>query len=137
MVMNSATGSKEWPEALQADFAEHSEHGWVGSRLVSETEKVRVWSLSLAPGERTHFHRHVLDYFWTAVTGGKARSHYGDGSVAETTYEAGETRHMHFGRGEFMVHDLENIGDTDLVFTTVEFLDSDNDPLPVPEWLRR
>ena len=28
-----------------------------------------------------------------------------------------------------MVHDLENIGDNELLFTTVEFLDSPNAPL--------
>jgi hypothetical protein len=31
-----------------------------------------------------------------------------------------------------MIHDLENIGDTDMVFTTVEFLDSANAPLDLP-----
>ena len=31
-----------------------------------------------------------------------------------------------------MIHDLENIGDTELMFTTVEFLDSANIALPVP-----
>jgi beta-alanine degradation protein BauB len=30
-----------------------------------------------------------------------------------------------------MMHDLENIGDTVLAFTTVEFLDSPNPPLAV------
>jgi hypothetical protein len=30
-----------------------------------------------------------------------------------------------------MIHDLENIGEADIVFTTVEFLDSANDPLPL------
>ena len=30
-----------------------------------------------------------------------------------------------------MTHSLENIGDTDLVFTTVEFKDSANAPLPL------
>ena len=34
-----------------------------------------------------------------------------------------------FEEGEFMVHDRENIGDTELLFTTVEFLDSPNAPL--------
>lgn len=137
MVKNSAKGSADWPEAILADFQANKEHGWVGSHLVSETERVRVWSLELKPGERIHFHRHVLDYFWTAVTGGAARSHFGDGSVSETRYRPGDTQHMTFGKGEFMVHDLENIGDTPLVFTTVEFLDSANAPLPVPDDLRR
>jgi hypothetical protein len=34
-----------------------------------------------------------------------------------------------YGRGEYKIHDLENIGDSDLWFTTVEFLDSANEPL--------
>lgn len=38
--------------------------------------------------------------------------------------------------GEYKVHDLENIGDTDLTFVTVEFLDSPNKPLPVPRSVR-
>ena len=32
----------------------------------------------------------------------------------------------------FKVHDLENIADTELIFTTVEFLDCANPPLPLP-----
>jgi beta-alanine degradation protein BauB len=73
--------------------------------------------------------RHVLDYFWTAVTPGRARSHTQDGSVVEATYAAGDTRHFAYGTGEYKIHDLENVGDTDLWFTTVEFLDSANGPL--------
>ncbi|MGX5668947.1 hypothetical protein ACWKW9_23550 [Rhizobium daejeonense] len=118
-------------KALAEEFTANAGNGRVGSKLVSETDRVRVWSLTLKPSERIGFHTHVLDYFWTAVTGGAARSHYGDGRVAETTYQAGDTKHFTFGRGEFMTHDLENIGQTDLVFTTVEFKDSANAPLVV------
>jgi len=31
-----------------------------------------------------------------------------------------------------MTHDLENVGTKDLLFITVEFLDSENSPLPLP-----
>ena len=31
-----------------------------------------------------------------------------------------------------MIHDLVNAGNADIVFTTVEFLDSANEPLPLP-----
>jgi beta-alanine degradation protein BauB len=55
----------------------------------------------------------------------------------EAVYRTGDTQHMKFGAGEFMVHDLDNIGDTELVFTTVEFLQSANKPLPVPDSVRR
>jgi quercetin dioxygenase-like cupin family protein len=127
-----------WPEAPKSldpdrarEFVANAGNGRVGSKLVSETDRVRVWSLTLKPSERIGFHTHVLDYFWTAVTGGSARSHYGDGRVAETTYKPGDTQHHAYGPGEFMTHDLENIGTTDLMFTTVEFKDSANAPLSV------
>jgi quercetin dioxygenase-like cupin family protein len=126
----------EWPEALRREFAARAGVGQVGSRLVSATDRVRVWSLSLKPGERIGFHTHVLDYFWTAVTGGRARSRYNDGRVAEVSYKPGDTQHHKYAAGEFMIHDLENIGETELVFTTVEFLDSANAPLALPETAR-
>ena len=122
-----------WPQDLRDEFERRRGDGRVGSQLVSETERVRVWHLTLKPGQRIGFHTHVLDYFWTAVTGGWARSNYADGRVAEVSYNPGDTRHHRYGPGEFMIHDLANVGDTELVFTTVEFLDSANPPLALPE----
>ena len=108
-------------------------HGMVGQRLLSETDAVRVWRIELAPGERVAFHTHVLNYFWTAVSPGRSRSTMGDDRVVETAYETGTTKHFTYGPGEKMVHDLENIGNTTLAFTTVELkLGSANAPLPLP-----
>jgi hypothetical protein len=128
----------EWSTSLKDEFARESEHpnGCVGNRLVSESERVRVWTIRLQPGERFGFHRHVLDYFWTAVSGGRGRQHLMDGTTVEYTYQPGETRHETYGPGQFKVHDLENIGDAELVFMTVEFLSSANKPLPVPQAAR-
>jgi hypothetical protein len=120
-----------WPDALKTEFTEHAHDGHVGSRLLSQDNRVRVWEIRLAPGERWHAHRHVLDYFWTAVSAGNSRQHTHDGSTRDVSYAAGETRHFHFGPGEFLLHDIENIGQTELVFTTVEHLDSDNPPPPL------
>jgi hypothetical protein len=107
-------------------------NGMVGQRLLSETDTVRVWRIELQPGERVGFHKHVLNYFWTATSAGKSRSHYADGRMLETSYALGTTRHYSFGPGESMVHDLENIGDTVLSFTTVELkIGSSNAPLPL------
>ncbi|HEX4146175.1 MAG TPA: hypothetical protein VHY91_21920 [Pirellulales bacterium] len=118
-----------WTPELREELARLDRNGRVGCRLVSATERVRVWQIHLAPGERLPFHRHVLDYFWTVLTAGRARSHHGDGRVEEFQYAAGETRHLHYGVGESMIHDLENIGDAELIYTTVEFLESANPPL--------
>ena len=104
----------------------------VGSTLLSENERTRVWIIHLAPGERIGFHRHVLDYFWTAVLGGRALQHVHDGTTVGYTYQPGETRHETYGKGEFKVHDLENLSDREMIFMTVEFKDSANKPMPLP-----
>lgn len=127
-----------WPAELAAEFdrERNNPNPCVGSMLISENERVRVWMIRLQPGERFGFHRHVLDYFWTAVSGGSGRQHVHDGTTVEYTYQPGETRHETYAAGEFKVHDLENTGDKELVFMTVEFLNSANKPLPLPEHVR-
>lgn len=129
--MDSTPSQAPQPDWVRAEFGANLTNGRVGSRLVSETDTLRVWHIHLKPGERLPVHRHVLSYFWTILTSGRARSHYQDGTTAEIEYQAGDTRHLAFGPGESMMHDLQNIGDTDLVFTTVEFKTSGNPPLPV------
>jgi hypothetical protein len=121
-----ASNFSGWPDWLKDEFTEHTSDGQVGSRLLSENSRVRVWEIRLAPGERWHVHRHVLDYFWTAINAGRSRQHTHDGTTREVSYQAGETRHFHFGPGEYLLHDIENIGVGDLIFTTVEHLDSAN-----------
>jgi quercetin dioxygenase-like cupin family protein len=127
-----------WPPAIAAEFERERQNNnpCVGTTLLSESERVRVWIIHLAPGERIGFHRHVLDYFWTSVTGGRGRQHVHDGSTVEYTYQPGETRHETYGLGECKVHDLENLGDKEMVFMTIEFLLSANKPLPLPDNIR-
>jgi beta-alanine degradation protein BauB len=127
-----------WPPALTAEFEREraNNNPCVGNMLISESERVRVWMIKLAPGERFGFHRHVLDYFWTCVTGGRGRQHVHDGTTVEYSYAPGETRHESYGPGEFKVHDLENIDDREMVFMTIEFLNSANQPLALPDRVR-
>ncbi len=121
----------EWPEALRLELGTHASNPLVGTRLLLEDERARVWEIRLAPGERLAFHRHVLDYFWTCVSGGEAISRDGAGRVKRRRYGVAETQALRFGEGESMIHDLVNAGTEDLVFTTVEFVDSANRPLPL------
>jgi beta-alanine degradation protein BauB len=120
-----------WDDELRADLERNFFNGAVGDTLLSETEKVRVWNLRLRPGGRINFHRHVLSYFWVAITPGRSRSHYANGETREREYRAGEVRHYSFSGDEYMVHDLTNIGDTDLIFTTVEFKGDAGRALPL------
>jgi quercetin dioxygenase-like cupin family protein len=127
-----------WSPEIAAEFAREAKNPnpCVGSTLLSENERSRVWIIRLAPGERIGFHRHVLDYFWTSISGGKGRQHVHDGSIVECTYVPGETRHETYGKDEFKVHDLQNLGDKEMVFMTVEFKDSANKPMALPEGVR-
>ena len=42
----------------------------VGTRLLFENERVRVWDLALAPGEALEKHIHRLDFCFIVVNGG-------------------------------------------------------------------
>jgi hypothetical protein len=133
---SGANPRAHWPVALQQELEDNRFNPIVGSVLVSETDKVRVWHLLVPAGKRCTFHRHVLDYFWTCHTHGTARGYFEDGSITETVHFPGDTRHLNYAAGEYLLHSVENIGDTDLLFTTVEYLQSANEPLPVPEGVR-
>jgi hypothetical protein len=48
---------------------EPRELGAIGSKIIFEDERVRVWKLALAPGERSAVHRHELDHLLIQVQG--------------------------------------------------------------------
>lgn len=134
MAKNSTTSLcvfSGWSQGRIDELNANRTNGHVGNKLVSETDHVRVWHLCVPPHSRFGFHAHVLNYFWTALADGESRSHYSSGTVRDVIYKAGDTKHLEFAKGEGMQHDLENIGDADLVFVTVEFKDSPNAPLPL------
>jgi len=43
--------------------------GEVGTRLLIEDDRVRVWEVRLAPGEEGDVHRHLLDHLLVQVAG--------------------------------------------------------------------
>jgi hypothetical protein len=45
------------------------ELGPVGTEVVFENERVRIWNLHLEPGERSAVHRHDHDYVLVLVSG--------------------------------------------------------------------
>ncbi len=53
-------------------MSEPTEH--VGTRLLFENDRVRVWDLALAPGESLDKHIHRLDYVILVESGGLLRS---------------------------------------------------------------
>src|SRR2546426_12587160 len=50
-------------------MAEERSFGVVGSKVVFENDRVRVWELRLAPGEESPVHRHDHDHLLIQVAG--------------------------------------------------------------------
>lgn len=129
--MTELAPSNDWPSPILLEFWDRQQNGHVGTRLLVETDRMRIWETRLQAGERIAFHRHVLNYCWTALSAGTSRSHAENGITRERTYKPGDSAYYEYGRGDFRFHDLENIGDTELVFAIVESLESPNPPLPL------
>ena len=108
-----------------AEFAREldtaTENRVVGTKVLLENDRVRIWDLDLAPGERVPFHCHATPYFFVCVDAGRAISRFPDGNAMTIDYDEGFTWFDDVANGP-EVHDLENVGTTRLRFTTVELL---------------
>ena len=125
-------GFKDWPEEIMQEFKDNEMSGAIGQNLVFENASVRVWHMALEPGERMPVHRHNQTYFWTALEGGRFLQRTYDGTTYESEFPDGETHFYEVGRGEFALHNLENVGKKRMSFVAVELKkEAHNDPLPV------
>ena len=83
----------------------------VGTRLLFENDRVRVWDLSLEPGQSTGQHRHELPYFYVVIGDGRLQRVDADGARSEPKrMQDGE---VHFREVDgHAVHEAVNVGDT-------------------------
>ena len=99
----------------------------VGTRLLFENDRVRVWDLSLAPGESTGLHCHTSDYFYVVIGGGTLQA-------ADASGHTGEAREMQDGEVHFReipgedIHEAINVGDTPWRNIVVELKDPSASP---------
>src|SRR5262245_38232039 len=83
----------------------------VGTKLLFENDRVRVWDLRLAPGEQTEFHRHSTDFLYVVIGDGELQTLFADGT-------ADSPREMKDGDVRFRdvpdesVHAAKNVGRT-------------------------
>jgi hypothetical protein len=84
--------------------------GDVATRLLFENDRVRVWEMELAPGERSATHRHDLDYVLVQLEGDRIAADFEPdtagtrrGHVAGTV-EPGKTRFIARGGIETAVN---------------------------------
>ena len=83
----------------------------VGTKLLFENDRVRVWDLRLAPGESTGMHRHETDYLYVVIGGGALQTVHGDGRRdPPRRMEDGDVRFRSVAEGE-NVHEAVNAGE--------------------------
>ncbi|MBT3606278.1 MAG: hypothetical protein HOE48_08860 [Candidatus Latescibacteria bacterium] len=83
----------------------------IGSKLLFENDQVRVWDLTLAPGESTGMHRHENDYLYVVIGDGNLQGVSADGTKGEPRpMQDGEVRWNNV-EGE-AIHAAINAGDT-------------------------
>jgi len=78
----------------------------VGTKLMFENERVRVWEFTLQPGETIEAHKHDHDYFFYPIEGGTLEVTRSTG-VTQATLETGK---VYFRRGGD-THAAKNIDD--------------------------
>jgi hypothetical protein len=99
--------------------------GDIGSKMLFENDRVRVWELRLEPGARSDVHRHDLDHLLVMVSGGRiavdpepdSASEYRDYFAADT--KPGDCVFMKRGGVETAV----NEGDTPYHEIVIELKD--------------
>lgn len=117
------TGAGPGPDFDPEDFRDEldgvTNNRTLGNEVWFENDRIRVWDVSLHPGERLAFHCHDEDYFWVATDGGRILQRYDDGTSRIVDVKVGETNFLTYKGDQRTVHDLENIGDTFVRTVTV------------------
>lgn len=111
-----------WTEDLKKLLQQNQQNVNVGEHVVYENDVFKIWTIHLPAGGSLPFHRHCRPIFILPFSAGGSRSFYGDGRIIENTYVSGSTAYYkELDEENFFIHNLQNIGDTMLIFSTVEF----------------
>lgn len=98
----------------------------VGSKVLFENAKVRVWDFTLEPGEWSEWHRHEHDYVIVYATDAQLGLQVPGRAPARESVDDGYVSHTFVGSGEDegLTHRLGNLGQERLRHFVIEMLDS-------------
>lgn len=80
------------------------ELGDVATQLLFENERVKVWEMTLAPGEASALHRHDLEYFFVVLEGESIDADFSDGRSVQIPVEKGRVIFVPPGNTETAVN---------------------------------
>jgi quercetin dioxygenase-like cupin family protein len=88
------------------ELAVEQELGPIGSYVLFENDAIRVWAVSVEPGSKHPWHRHLLPYVIVPVTGGEIEIESVDGTLRRPKEIIGQVVWRDAGE----VHELRNVG---------------------------
>ena len=100
-----------FPDVTQDELMAAPANYTIGTTMLLENERVRVWDITLGPGERMPFHCHRTTYFYRCESGGRWRLRTTEGEVLIGEDAPGEVTFHELAPGERLVHELTNVGD--------------------------
>jgi quercetin dioxygenase-like cupin family protein len=89
----------------------------IGTALVFEDDRVRVWRIVLEPGEEAPWHTHELDYTSVSIEGDLIERRNADGTVDRIVVRPGAFTRWHQSTERHM---LRNVGATRFANVIVE-----------------
>lgn len=92
----------------------------LGNSLLFENESIKLWSITLEPGERLPFRIQKTNYNWICLTGGLAISRFASGKISLVKFEKEDIGYWEFIDNE-LICDLENIGEDVLNINVIEY----------------
>ncbi len=81
--------------------------GNIGTGVLQETDRVKVWELKLEPGESSEWHAHQNLYVFVVVEGGRLHAEYADGGSGESDSRPGD-----YSINQPSTHRVTNTGST-------------------------
>lgn len=93
---------------------------FTGAHLLFENDYLKLWDITLAPGERLPFSMKSTNYSWTCLSGGQTISRSADGTINMYKIEKGEICFFHF-KNKKHISDIENVGKNIMVIHIVEY----------------
>jgi len=116
------TGSfTSWaPRKLQELKEQKIYDSFGGGTLLFENAYIKLWEITLYPGERLPFSRKNTNYLWTCISGGQTVSYSVDGSINLYIFEKGDSRFFSF-RNRQHISDVENTGKNIIVIHIIEY----------------
>lgn len=100
-------------------MTQHESSHQIGSSILYEDDRVRVWELVVGPGESFPVHDHALDYVTISLDEADLEAHEADGSVRRNRRAPGDVQYTRVGTGQR--HELRNVGSTPYRNRIVEF----------------